>query len=221
MPRRRSNKQLAAMEASMDGMALLDAGGNYVYLNRSHADIYGYTVDELIGKTWRVLLPAEEVSRIESNEFPILREKGQWQGECVGNKKDGSRFPREISLVMMKDGGVACIARDVSERKSLEQQKADLFAMVSHDIKSPPTAILGYADTLLHETPPDRESYQMRVSIRHSCRKINGIMRDFLTLSHLESVKSSLKESVCRPGSPGPGDGEGLCDAGPGQEITI
>ena len=193
------NKQLAAMEASMDGMALLDAGGNYVYLNRSHADIYGYTVDELIGKTWRVLLPAEEVSRIESNEFPILREKGQWQGECVGNKKDGRRFPLEISLVMMKDGGVACIARDVSERKSLEQQKADLFAMVSHDIKSPLTAILGYADMLLHETPPDRESYQMIDSIRNSCKKINGIMEDFLTLSHLESVKSSLKESVCDP----------------------
>ncbi len=192
-------KQLAAMEASMDGMALSDPDGKYVYLNRAHAEIYGYTVDELIGKTWRVLVSEEEVSRFENNIFPILRERGQWQGECVGNKKDGSRFPLEISLVMMKDGGVACIVRDVSERKSLEQQKADLFAMVSHDIKSPLTAILGYADMLLHDAKPEHESYQMINSIRNSCRKINGIMEDFLTLSHLESVKSSLKESVCDP----------------------
>ena len=49
------------------------------------------------------------------------------------------------------------------------------------------------------EAKPERESYQMINSIRNSCRKINGIMEDFLTLSHLESVKSSLKESVCDP----------------------
>jgi PAS domain S-box-containing protein len=192
-------KQLAAMEASMDGMALTDPDGTYVYLNRSHAEIYGYTVDELLGKTWRVLHTDEEISRIEKEAFPVLREKGQWQGECVGSKKGGSRFPLEISLATMKDGGVACIARDVTERKSLEQQKADLFAMVSHDIKSPLTAILGFAEMLLQDVDPARESYQMINSIRSSCRKINGIMEDFLALSHLESVKSSLKESVCNP----------------------
>jgi signal transduction histidine kinase len=52
---------------------------------------------------------------------------------------------------------------------------------------------------LLQDAAPGRESYQMISSIRSSCRKINGIMQDFLTLSHLESVKSSLKESVCDP----------------------
>jgi PAS domain S-box-containing protein len=192
-------KQLAAMEASMDGMALTDPDGKYIYLNRSHAQIYGYTADEMIGNTWHILHSKEEISRIENEAFPILHERGQWQGECVGTKKDGSRFPLEISLVMMKDGGIACIARDVTERKSLEQQKADLFAMVSHDIKSPLTAILGYADMLLHDLEQEHESFQMINSIRNSCKKISGIMEDFLTLSHLESVKSSLRESVCNP----------------------
>ena len=59
-------KQLAAMEASMDGMALSDPDGKYIYLNRAHAEIYGYTVDEMIGKTWRVLVSEEEVSRFEN-----------------------------------------------------------------------------------------------------------------------------------------------------------
>ncbi|MHB8173498.1 MAG: ATP-binding protein [Nitrospirota bacterium] len=190
-------KQLAAMEASMDGMALCDADGKYIYLNRAHADIYGYTVDELIGKTWHSLYCQEDLSRFEKEVAPILRSEGRWRGECVGNKKDGSHFPQELSLVLMEDGGVACIVRDVSERKNLEQQKADLFAMVSHDIKSPLTAIMGYADMLLRETEEDRETFQMINCIRNSCKKINGIMEDFLTLSHLESVKSSLRELAC------------------------
>ncbi len=174
----------------------------YVYLNRAHAEIY--VPQRLTNCLERpgIFCTLREITRIENNAFPTLRERGQWQGECVGSKKDGSRFPLEISLVMMKDGGIACIARDVTERKSLEQQKADLFAMVSHDIKSPLTAILGYAEMLIQDAEPERESYQMINSIRSSCRKINGIMEDFLTLSHLESVKVLAEGVRLRPGRP-------------------
>ncbi len=88
--------------------------------------------------------------------------------------------------------------KHVSERKRIEKQKSDLFAIVSHDIKSPLTAILGYSDMLLKETN-DPEASRIISGIRSSCMKINGIMEDFLAISRLESAEYALEESLCAP----------------------
>ncbi len=86
--------------------------------------------------------------------------------------------------------------------KKLERQRSDLFAMVSHDIKSPLTAIMGYSDMLQKETAKDQETSQIMSGIRSSCRKINGIMEDFFVVSRLESANYSLEESLCDPAIP-------------------
>lgn len=64
-------KQLAAIEACMDGIAILDREEKYLYLNRSHAEIYGYDDHrELVGKTWRIFYSEEEIRRLEQSALP-------------------------------------------------------------------------------------------------------------------------------------------------------
>ncbi len=89
--------------------------------------------------------------------------------------------------------------KQVSDRKRLERQRADLFATVAHDIKSPLTAILGYSDMLLKEAK-DQETSQIISGIRSSCLKIKGIMEEFpLTISRLESPEYPLEEPLRDP----------------------
>ena len=121
-------QQTTAMEASMDGIAILNEAQNYVYVNEAHARIYGYsTSEELIGKSWQVLYDEDELQRFNQHIMPEFSQKGQWQGEARGKKKDGNTFLQEISLTALDNGGLICVARDITSRKQAEEQiKASL-----------------------------------------------------------------------------------------------
>jgi PAS domain S-box-containing protein len=115
-------RELAAMEASMDGIAILESDEAYVYINEAHAKIYGYAGPEaLLGKSWRELYFDDEIKKIEQEAQPWLREKGHWQGEIMGKRRDGSTIETEISLTTIAGGGLICICRDITERKKAEE----------------------------------------------------------------------------------------------------
>ncbi|QLH80759.1 PAS domain S-box protein [Halosimplex pelagicum] len=113
----------AAMEQSIDGMAILDAEGVYEFVNRAHADIYGYDDPEaLLGDTWELCYGDEEIDRLEREVLPELAETGDWRGEAVGRRADGSTFPQELSLTVLDDGRQVCVVRDITERKARERE---------------------------------------------------------------------------------------------------
>ncbi len=122
------HKHLAAMDASMDGMAIAGRNGEYIYLNDALAAIYGYDSPlELMGKTWRELYREDEVRRFEREVIPFLWERGAWRGEAVGRRKDGSAFYQELSLAAIEGGGLVSVVRDVSDRKTAEMEREKLI----------------------------------------------------------------------------------------------
>ncbi|SIR83573.1 PAS domain S-box protein [Natronorubrum thiooxidans] len=115
--------QAAAMEASMDGMAILDDDRNCIYANEAHAEIYGYADREaFIGTDWRTLLSDDEIERFEDDVVPTLAEEGAWRGEATGVRADGSTFPKELSLAHLEDGRVVSVVRDITERRERQQR---------------------------------------------------------------------------------------------------
>ncbi|HEY9620059.1 MAG TPA: PAS domain S-box protein [Crinalium sp.] len=114
-------RQATAIQASIDGIAILDHNQTYIYVNESHARIYGYThAQELIGKTWKPLYEAAELQRFEQEILPEFFRKGQWRGEAIGIRRDGSRFPQDVSLSAIHGGGLVCVVRDMTARKQAE-----------------------------------------------------------------------------------------------------
>ena len=115
-------RQMTAIESSMDGVAILDTEDRLVFANHAHARIYGYeTASDLLGHTWRVLYPEDECERFAREVMPALRRAGRWRGEGVGRRRDGSTFAQELSLSTLPDGGMVCVVRDTTERKAAEQ----------------------------------------------------------------------------------------------------
>jgi len=142
---RKLEARSAALSASIDGIAILDADGMYTFVNQAHADIYGYDdPDAFIGNSWRMCYGESECERFEMQVMPTLNAEGQWRGEARGTRKDGSTFSQELSLSVTVNGRVICIARDISERKKREQQLArqnerleEFTSVVSHDLRNP------------------------------------------------------------------------------------
>ncbi|GAB3326473.1 PAS domain S-box protein [Haloplanus salinarum] len=162
--------QAEAMEASMDGMAILD-GDEYVYANRAHADVYGYDDPAaIVGNSWRTHYDEAEIDRFESTILPSLAEGEEWRGEATGVRADGSRFPQKLSLSPLSDGRYICVVRDVTERRRyeerLERQRDNLEILnqvVRHDIRNDLQVVLGYAESLRRFVDGDRSDHVERV----------------------------------------------------------
>ncbi len=115
-------QQAAAMKASMDGIAIINHLGEFVYLNDAYAKVYGYkTAQSLIGVSWEELYVADELPRVKDDIMPAVWRDGSWRGEALGKKLNGSNFPVEISISAVAGGGLVQVVRDITERKDAEE----------------------------------------------------------------------------------------------------
>jgi PAS domain S-box-containing protein len=124
--------QSAAMEASMDGISILDADGEYIYMNEAHAAVFDYNPDDLLGSSWRRLYDEEEIRRLEADVFPTLEAQGQWRGETIGRRRDGTPVSQEITLSSLPDGKLICTNRDITERKDRQSELEQYEALVEN-----------------------------------------------------------------------------------------
>lgn len=206
--------QAAAMTASMDGLAILDSDERYLYLNEAHLHIYGYAAfGELLGKSWRVLYAPDELQRFEREIMPQLRKNGRWRGEAVGRRKDGSLFPQEVSLTAIPGGGLVCVVRDTTKQKRAEAEherllelerrareaaeaasraKDEFLAVLSHELRTPMTAILGWTWLLRSGELAGAEAAKALEVIERNMKLQSQIIEDLLDVSTIVTGKLRL-----------------------------
>ena len=115
------NRQLALIEASIDGIVMLNTNGEYTYLNEAQVKLFGYDcAEELLGKPWQTLCSPAEMSRFKQDIFPVLVETRAWRGEAIAIRRDGSTFDNEVSLTLTPTGEAICVCRDISDRRQAE-----------------------------------------------------------------------------------------------------
>ncbi|MFL6274705.1 MAG: PAS domain S-box protein [Blastocatellia bacterium] len=111
---------------SIDGIAIIDAEGNYLLQNRAHQTLLGYTDEELSGKSPAIHFGDEAFVRIAQE----LAATGTFRGELMSRPKDGKPISVELSAFAVNDdaGKPICfvgIKRNIEERKQVEQQLRD------------------------------------------------------------------------------------------------
>jgi PAS domain S-box-containing protein len=124
-----------AVEHGMEGLALLNADGLYTYMNPAHAALFGFEVEELIGKSWKELYGPEQQVTIEQYHFPFLQVDGYWRGELVGRKKTGELFDVEVALQQFAGSDehkseLIWTCRDITDRKQVTRQEKGRFRLL-------------------------------------------------------------------------------------------
>jgi len=192
-------EQAEAMEASMDGISILNEDGEFVYVNQAHADIYGYdTPEALIGNTWRMLYEDDEIHRFENEIFPLMQDRGRWRGEATGRRRDDKTFHQDLSLTPTDNGGLVCVVRDSTERKEYEQKLEDqrnnleiLNQVVRHDIRNDMAVVSGRADLL--EEHVEEAGKEHLEAIQNSVESATGLTK---TARDLSEIMLSTEEDV-------------------------
>ncbi|OGX16023.1 MAG: hypothetical protein A2166_05250 [Omnitrophica WOR_2 bacterium RBG_13_41_10] len=115
-----------ALIQSIDGIAVADKNDIIIICNKAWAKMHGYRVSEIIGKPLTIFHTPEQI-RDEVIPFnKIVIEKGANYGEMGHVRKDGTVFSTWMSVTPLKDenkkpAGLIGIARDVTERKIMQQ----------------------------------------------------------------------------------------------------
>ncbi|GAA0310312.1 PAS domain S-box protein [Halarchaeum salinum] len=111
---RQQARYLTAIETAREGISILSADGEYVYVNETYADLYGYEPAELRGTHWSVTYPDEDTDFVHEEILPTVRDEGYWQGFTTGVRADGTTFREDHVVATTNGDDLVCTVRDIS-----------------------------------------------------------------------------------------------------------
>ena len=118
-----------AMESAADGISIVGAAGEHVYANSAFAKMMGFeNASGIIGKNWREVYDVRDTELLEDHVRESLEKTGQWSEQVSLSRQDGTRIPLEMAITAMPQGGVVCVARDISDRLKAERAYSETEA---------------------------------------------------------------------------------------------
>ena len=200
----------AVTESANDAIVSIDAEGRIVFWNRRAQEVFGYTEQEAAGRPLASLIVEtdSEVRRYLAEAEADAR----WIGrtvELTGRRQDGTAVPLELSISTWKAADAVfhtAVIRDISERREsqaiLREREAQLRQAqkmeaigrlaggIAHDFNNLLTAILGYADFLIEDVPP--ESRGDVEGIRKAGRSAAALTRQLLAFSRRQVLQPEV-----------------------------
>ena len=137
----------AVVDSTDDAIVSKDLDGVIRSWNQAATRIFGYTPEEVIGKSITLLLPAERLHEEEEILRRLRRGQRVDHFETVRVHKDGRLIDVSVTISPIRSPsgqivGASKIARDITERKRAEQQKAELVERLAKLMSNTPLAVV-------------------------------------------------------------------------------
>jgi two-component system, OmpR family, phosphate regulon sensor histidine kinase PhoR len=175
--RREREESRTLLEALSDGVLAADKRGVVISTNAAARRLLGYEANE-------PLPPLGELFHDRTHRA-LMREV--LTGAVVEGRELelGDRIV-VVSARPLEEGGTLLVLSDVTDLRRLETIRRDFVANVSHELKTPLTAIAGYAETLAAEAS-DSQALGFARTIVENARRMQRLVDDLLDLSRIES----------------------------------
>jgi PAS domain S-box-containing protein len=191
-----TNARLAAIvESSQDAIISVTPEGTILDWNPGAEALYGFSPEEVVGRDFSVLIPLDLARASRERIARLLLGDPVPLWETVRLRKDGTRVDVEVQLSLLRDAdgrvnGISEIARDVTERKHLEQLRQDMLDIVSHDLRTPQAVISMRAQLLQNRRAYDEPAVRV---ILEQAQRIARLIDDLGDVVQLEAGRLAIK----------------------------
>jgi two-component system, cell cycle sensor histidine kinase and response regulator CckA len=189
------------IEQASDAIYVIDTQGNFREANPRTAQLLGYPLDEILRLNIRDVTPEQD--RLASG-------LGNGEGgygestllEGIYRKRDGTLVSVESNVKLISEDQILVIARDITERKRLEEQLRESRKMeavgqlaggVAHDFNNILMAITSYSELLLSGHLEDKQRNRV-VEVLRAAERAAALTQRLLTFSRKQPVSPSLLE---------------------------
>jgi PAS domain S-box-containing protein len=207
------------MKDSREVIALLNASGEFVEINRELLENYGYSRDEIIGREFYEMMHPSRREAAKGLFCGVLKGEITKAVEIPFTKKNGETvfMSMSASVIRIKEHPyVLVIAHDITEERLLKKRitdqnaelldinkklrelddlKNEFLGRISHELRTPLSIIMAYTGTLLEDREqtidPETRAEFLRVIETHS-NKLLGLINDLLDLSRVEVSQAML-----------------------------
>jgi two-component system, OmpR family, sensor histidine kinase VicK len=190
-----------------DGIWGMDMDGRLTFINRSGAEMLGYSPQELLGQDMHALIHHSHAdgSPYPAEESPIFgsvkREAPLHVDDDVFWRKDGKPLPVEyVACPLVESGrvdGIVVAFTDVTERRRLDRMKDEFIATVSHELRTPLTSLraaLGLVASGALEKRPEKIRPMLDIALAN-CDRLVRLVNDIVDFERIEKGSLPLHKS--------------------------
>lgn len=209
--RKHADRQLRLTQFSIDkaedGVLWIDKSGNILFANAAASKRLGYEQATLIGRNIKGI--DEQYAKVNwEQHWEELKSRSRLRFESQYTTREGEVFPVEVSANYLVFEGVeynCSFVRDITARKFVEESlrrynddlqelnasKDRFFSIISHDLRSPFSTLLGFSEIL--ESDVDKLEHEMIKRISHNIsilsKQIHALLENLLQWSRLQRGK--------------------------------
>jgi PAS domain S-box-containing protein len=194
-------------------IVMLDPEGLVVSWNSGAERIKGYSAKDILGQHFSLFYDQESALEGQpQKDLDAVNDHGRYEIEDWRVRQDKSMFWANVVITEIKDDhgnrrGYAKLTRDLTERREIEAQltnakstaekanlaKSDFLSSMSHELRSPLNAILGFAQLMESDVPPPTESQLASIEqILNGGWYLLDLINEILDLAVIESGRVSL-----------------------------
>ncbi|MDJ0701901.1 MAG: PAS domain S-box protein [Leptolyngbyaceae cyanobacterium MO_188.B28] len=184
------------VEQAVDAFFVINAEGKLIDVNQQACASLGYTREELVSLT----VPDIQQELTMDGFFNLWRRlapDAPITSEGVHRRKDGSKFPVEVRIGLLKFAErqlVLALARDISERKQAEKALArlaeigELAAMIVHEVRSPLTTVVMGLNSFKRMDLPERAKIRLGLALEES-ERLQRLLNEILLYAKNQALE--------------------------------
>ena len=186
------NLSTAILGSMVEGVAVVNAAERLVFTNPGFASILGLDVPPVAGSS---LLEVVRQTELIGAVRRVLAGESRVEAEISTGTLRQHFFAATVASVRARDtSGAVLVLHDITELRKLERIRRDFVANVSHEFRTPLTAIQGFAETLIAgalDDPQNRGRF-LNIILEHA-RRLARLTEDLLKLSQMDADRLELE----------------------------
>lgn len=215
-------QNLAAIEASFEGICIVDGDGNLSYMNSAMMKLHKIPADKrdnYLGESWLELYTPQGREHLFKDVLLAFDGKSFWKGDSEIIRQNGDLLQTELSMTRLDSGGFIGTTRDVTDQKKADAEKKDireqlyqaqkmeaigrLAGGIAHDFNNILAAMNGYAEFLAEDMEDGSQPQKFALNILQAGRQARALVDRILTFSRRQGgemeyvdLREPLEESL-------------------------